>query len=376
MIPRSFGAYLLLERIAIGGMGEVFIATPKKPNKTREFVALKKLRPGLCEDPESRRRFRHEMRVVLSINHRNVIQVFDAGEVDGECYIVMELLDGKDLDQILWRARACQPAFSLSIPAALYIAREILRGLAYCHRHPGAGGGGLGLIHRDICPPNVLVSHTGAVKIVDFGIAQSADKAANTDPRMVLGHLGYIAPERIRSRDTVVDARADVYSVGALLFQLLTGHRFASGDTLFETFQQARLRQRRPPSQLRATISPAVDALVCRALAFDPDQRFAGADRFHEAVQRELDALDPLFDAKQLSSSVMARLFEPQARERRLRAAARRVAAGRMPETAAPPTERLCRSVSGSTRRVHRWSRRATGERLIPAERRARVADQ
>jgi serine/threonine protein kinase len=313
--PTLFGRYVLLERLAAGGMGEVFTAVPIHLWGYGKFFALKRILPKLSGNPEFLQRFRDEVRLVLPMNHPNVVQVFEVGRVAHELYVVMELVQGLDLRGIMRRAFRRGPA-TLSIAAALHIVKEILAGLHYCHQHRD-GGKELGIVHRDVCPSNVLVSYEGAVKLADFGLALSEFKAVKTDPHNLMGHLGYIAPEHVARGP--VDHRADIYSAGVLLFELLTGERFLPPGDLSTIYRAKHTRRPPRPSNHRRGVPPAVDRLVATAVSVDPNDRFATARELLEGIQKVLACVDPTFGPATLAETVIDPFFRAEERQRRLR---------------------------------------------------------
>jgi serine/threonine protein kinase len=315
-LPRRFGRYYLLERIATGGMGEIYAAVSRAPQGFGKLTALKTILPhSRGRRPDFAGRFRDEGRLVISMNHPNVVTVYEMGQVEqDEYYLAMELVEGKDLGQLLTRCWRRQIA--LPLPAALYLVLQVLEALAYCHRHTDEHGAHLGLIHRDVSPANVLVSYDGHVKLADFGLAKSHRKLIHTQPQVVLGKPGYMAPERLLG--TPVDHRADLFAAGVLLFELLTCERFAPSREPEDYLSEVVRRSKERPSMVRPDVPAAVDELVRRATAFKADQRFADADAFADAVQRALVACDPCYGARQLSSGVMHTLFHPAQNKRRL----------------------------------------------------------
>ena len=321
--PVCFGRYVLVDRIAAGGMGEVFLGVPRSLWGLEKLYAIKKVLPRLSRNPEFLERFRHEARLVISMNHPNVVQVLEVGRVEDDYFIAMELVEGQSLAQVL--ARCCRRRRPLPVPAALFVVRELLAGLEYCHRHTDAAGHTLGMVHRDVSPSNVLISYDGAVKLGDFGLALSSLKHYQTQPDALLGHLGYLAPEAMEGQRQ--DRRADIFSAGVLLFELLTAQRFCAPldlDTVRESLR-ARTQAPVPLSELRAGVPSSLDVLVNRAVAWDPDERHPSARVFHDEVQRELVKLDPFFDAASLSEKVMHRLFAVDTHRARLRDLLRRL---------------------------------------------------
>jgi serine/threonine protein kinase len=250
------------------------------------------------------------------MNHPNIVQVFEVGRVGDEYFIAMELVDGRNLGQVM--ARVSRERRALPVAGALYVIRELLAGLEYCHTRTDEGGDGLEMVHRDVCPSNVLLSYEGAVKLADFGLALSRFRAAETRPRCLLGHLGYIAPEGLEGRR--LDARADLYSAGVLLFELLTGERFAAGTDPVVVRHQMRSRARLRPSSFRSEVLPELDEIVGRALEPSPERRYQSARQFHMDVQRLLARLDPLYGRRELAESTLQLLFDAGRQRRRLRA--------------------------------------------------------
>ena len=323
MQPECYGRYVLLDRIAAGGMGEVFAAVPVNLWGFDKYFALKRILPSLTDDTEFLQRFRDEVRLVLPMSHPNVVQVFEVGRVGAELFIVMELVQGRDLRQIMSRLFRWRQERELPIAAALYLVREILTGLDYCHRHKDAVGRGLGVVHRDVCPSNVLVSYDGNVKLADFGIALSELKLSRTDPRHTLGHLGYIAPESVRGRGRGPPGRHLQHRGDPLR----AAHRAAlRGQRRFGAILELKqLRSSVRPSELRADVPTFVDALVSWAVDVDPEHRFASARQYLDQVQCALTRIDPLFTGTTLAEVVLSRVYQRGERRRRLSDLIRRV---------------------------------------------------
>jgi serine/threonine protein kinase len=321
MDPTCFGRYILIERIAAGGMGEVFVAVPRSLWGYEKFFAVKKILPSLSQDPEFLIRFKDEARLVVPMNHPNIVQVFEVGRVGEEYFIAMERVDGRNLGQTM--ARASRERRRLPVAGALFIIRELLAGLEYCHTRTDEAGDGLGMVHRDVSPSNVLLSYEGAVKLADFGLALSRFRSAATKPRCLLGHLGYIAPEGLEGRR--LDPRADLYSAGVLLFELLTGERFAYGVDPLVVRREMRVRARLRPSSFRPDVLPELDEIVARALEPSPERRYQSARQFHIDLQRLLARIDPLYDRRELAESTLQLLFDADRPRRRLRELVQRI---------------------------------------------------
>jgi serine/threonine protein kinase len=313
--PTCFGRYILLDRIAKGGMGEIYVAVARGVWGLDKLFAIKKILPSLSTDPEFMTRFQDEARLVIPMNHPNVVQVFEVGRSGEDYFIAMEFVEGPNLGQLLsklWRRRQRLP-----VTAALYITREILAGLDYCHSCTDPAGASLGVVHRDVSPANVLLSYDGAVKLADFGLALSRLKAFQTKPNLVLGHLGYMAPEAMDGIRP--DHRADLFGAGVLLFELLTCQRFAHSDDPIVIRQTLRTRSQFRPSEVRGELPPEIDELVARAVAEDPEQRYPTARAFQDAVQKALIRIDALYGGRRLRETVMEPLFESRQKEEELR---------------------------------------------------------
>jgi eukaryotic-like serine/threonine-protein kinase len=274
--PRTLGGrYQLGDLLGRGGMAEVHIGRDTRLGRT---VAIKLLRTDLARDPSFQNRFRREAQSAASLNHPNIVAVYDTGEEplpDGSGvapYIVMEYVQGETLRDVLRSGRRLLPERSLEI------AEGLLAALDYSHRH--------GIIHRDVKPGNVMLTPSGQVKVMDFGIARAlADSAATmTQTSAVLGTAQYLSPEQARGE--TVDARSDVYSAGCLLYELLTGRPPFTGDSPVSVAYQHVREYAVPPSQLDAEIPPSYDAVVMKSLAKDPAQRYQTAAEMAADLER------------------------------------------------------------------------------------------
>jgi len=297
-------------------MGEIYVAVARGMWGLEKLFAIKKIIPSLSREPEFMARFQDEARLVIPMNHPNVVQVFEVGRSGEEYFIAMEYVEGPNLGEFLsalWHHRDRR----LPVTAALFIIRELLAGLDYCHHRTDSAGLALGLVHRDVSPSNVLLSYDGNVKLADFGLALSRLKAYETQPNRVMGHLGYMAPEAMDGHR--VDHRADIFCAGVLLFELLTCERFISADDPVVIRQAVHARSQVRPSEIRGDLPPDVDALVVRAVAESPDQRFPTARAFQDAVQKALIRIDALYDARRLADGVMSPLCRPTEPRQRLR---------------------------------------------------------
>jgi serine/threonine protein kinase len=305
--PLPFGPYTLVRRIGYGGMGEVYLAREEAAGRA---CVVKKVLPRLAGNAQFLARFRDEARVVLRLEHPNIVRVWSMGEVEGQLYLAMEYVAGKTLNRLSWRLRKQGRALPLGL--ALLIAERMCQGLAYAHEATDAQGHPLHLVHRDLSPANVCISYGGEVKIIDFGAAQSTLKEAQTAPSVVMGSIAYMSPEQAHKR--CVDRRADVYATGVVLWELLVGQPLVPSGDVAERWRRAAHPRWEPPSQRRPGLSPEVDAVVMRALATEPEERFPDAAALGEALRALRERYAPGVEDAQLAR-LMGEAFE---RERRV----------------------------------------------------------
>ncbi|MFC9702466.1 protein kinase [Streptomyces sp. NPDC056943] len=272
------GRYRLTHRLGRGGMAEVFAAEDVRLGRT---VAVKLLRADLAEDPVSKARFTREAQSVAGLNHHAIVAVYDSGEdlVGGRPvpYIVMELVEGRTIRDLLISADAPGPE------QALIIVSGVLEALAYSHQH--------GIVHRDIKPANVIITHSGAVKVMDFGIARALHGAQSTMTQtgMVMGTPQYLSPEQALGK--AVDHRSDLYATGCLLYELLALRPPFTGETPLSVVYQHVQDAPVPPSEVTPGVPPELDGLVMRSLAKDPDDRFQSAEEMRGLIQYGLQML-------------------------------------------------------------------------------------
>lgn len=260
------GRYELLERVGVGGMGVVYRA---RDRETQEIVALKVLKPEIAADPTMDERFKNELRLARRITHKNVCRIYDFNRLDGLAYISMEFIEGETLRALLDRVGA------LPHPHALSVLRQVCAGLREAHVQ--------GVVHRDLKPENIMVSASGFVKLMDFGIARSTDMAA-TATQTLIGTPAYISPEQANGAH--VDPRSDIYSLGLILYECVTGRRAFSGDTpLAVAIKQ--LQETPPaPRTLKPELPAHIDRAILRCLRKHPDKRFASVNELLKALKR------------------------------------------------------------------------------------------
>ncbi|MFO0574401.1 MAG: protein kinase [Polyangia bacterium] len=269
--PRPFGRYALLAPLAQGGMGALYLACVGDRGLERLCV-IKTVLPHLA-DPEYVARFRDEAKVVVRLSHGNLVPVFDAGLVGDELYLAMDYVEGKDL-RAVWN-RCAKKGIAFPVDVAVYIARELSRGLHYAHNF-----GNIKLVHRDVSPPNVLISFAGEVKLTDFGLASSTLKLEKTAAGIIYGKVSYMSPEQARGE--LIDGRTDLYAAGIILWELLTGRQLfpQNQNDSAELIERVRNPVIDPPSVRAPRVPPALDRIVMRALAKDKEERYTNAEQF------------------------------------------------------------------------------------------------
>lgn len=276
--------YSIIEKIDAGGMAEVFKGKAASLRGFEKLVAIKRVLPSLSKNTKFIGMFLDEARLSLHLNHANVVQTFDIGMTDNAYFIVMEWIDGSNLKGIL--ETVVERQMRLAREQAVYIAIEICKGLSHAHNRKDPDGRPLNIVHRDVSPPNVLLSREGEVKLVDFGLAKAASQVAVTDPGVVKGKFGYLCPEAAYGK--TVDVRADVFATGIVLWEMLAGRRLFEGATDLQTVEQ--VRAARVPSLVNEVpdLEPRLDAIIQKALARDPRERYQSTEALGHDLARYL----------------------------------------------------------------------------------------
>ncbi len=322
---RGEGKYRRLAAIGHGGMADVYLAAAQGPGDFQKLLVLKELRPGFALDPEHRAMFQQEARLAARMAHPNVVQTFEIGGAEGRPFIAMEFLDGPPLHRLLRRVR--RDGGELPLALHLRVLVDLLAGLHHAHELRDYEGYPLGLVHRDVTPHNVIVTHEGQVKLVDFGIARSLD-GGDTQVGTFKGKASYCAPEQARGEP--LDRRADLFAVGVMLWEALMQRRM--WQDLDEPAIVQRLRAGEVPAVPDGPL-PGLRALCRRALAHDPAERPASADAFAAAI--EAQAVGPRASRRELAALVDA-LFGAERAELRARIDAQLRRSSREPEADAP----------------------------------------
>ncbi|MDH5493098.1 MAG: protein kinase [Myxococcales bacterium] len=285
MSPRAIGPYVIEERLAAGGMAEVFVATRLGPHGFSKRVALKRILPQFARDPEFVAMFIEEARLVGKLAHPNIVQVFDFGEANGELYLTMELVDGSNINLLLRAVAARQE--SVPVDVALHIAVQMAQALHHAHRLRDDDGALLSIVHRDVSPANVLLTSTGHVKLADFGIATVRERTRLTEDGHVRGKLGYMSPEQVTGKP--LDSKSDVFAISTVLTELLLGEPLFAGGSELDVL--VRIRDVSPAvlEARRAELPPDVTSLLLQGLSRRSSERpsaGAFADACAEIMRR------------------------------------------------------------------------------------------
>jgi len=279
----EFGNYYLLEKIAVGGMAELFKARQRGVHNFEKIVAIKRILPHLSDNDEFVRMFIDEAKLAAQLTHPNIVQIFDLGKASGFYYIAMEYVDGKDLRSLLRKVREYR--LPMPEPVAAYVVMKVATALDYAHRKRGMNDKELKLVHRDVSPQNVLISSDGAVKLVDFGIAKAATKSTQTMAGALKGKLLYMSPEQALGQS--LDNRSDIYSLGLVLFELLTGERCFQADSELGVLEKVRLGKVQDIQVVNPAVSKDLAEILQKTLQKNVDQRYPSA----RLMERDLKAL-------------------------------------------------------------------------------------
>lgn len=310
--PVAFGRYLITRRIARGGMAEIYRAWTRAGG----WVALKLMRPALGHDALRARLFEREAHITTRLDHPNVVPVHAYGEELGRPYLAMEYVHGRDLTHLVRNERKGRPAPPAAL--ALWLGKEAAAGLGHAHRLLDEAGRPLGIVHRDVSPGNVMVSYDGSVKVLDFGVARMNEAAGSlkTQTGVLRGKFAYMSPEQTRGED--IDARSDVFSLGTVLYELITGVSCFRAAEPLATLERVQSLRPAPPTRVKPGLPRLVDEVLARCLAKEPERRFADGVELAEALDGVLGELG--FPGRPFAVRHMAELFgtEREAEERAL----------------------------------------------------------
>jgi serine/threonine-protein kinase len=338
--PQAFGRYTLLERLAVGGMAEVFRAKITSSHGFEKMLVIKRILPHLAADPNFVSMFIDEAKLTAQLTHPKIVQVLDFGEVRGQYFTALEYVDGFDALGLL--RVAAQRRVHIPRGLAVFIASEVLEALDYAHNARDMDGKAMQIVHRDISPSNIFISKRGDVKLGDFGIAHAQRRESKTQAGTLKGKYGYMSPEQVVGRP--IDARSDLFAVGVMFAELLTGRRLFSAPADLDVLLKVRDVKLERLDKYGADLPPALDKIVRHALRKNPDERFASAAAFRDELA------DYLFSTGQRVRPNDLRAFAAGLFDDNADAAARMLQEARrveVPKAAAQPAEAAAGAPAG-----------------------------
>ncbi len=280
------GEYILLEKISTGGMAEVYKAKKKGVEGFEKIVALKKILPHLAEDEEFIEMFIDEAKLASKLNHPNIAQIYDLGKINGSYFIAMEYVLGKDLRTILRKIKKEKRPLP-PIEISSYIIMKVAEALDYAHRKVDENGKPLNIVHRDVSPQNILISYEGEIKLVDFGVAKASIRAHHTVAGSLKGKLLYMSPEQARGVKTL-DGRSDIFSLGAVYYELVTGEKAFMAHSEAEVLDRVRKGKFKPPRAIRPDLPVEVERIIMKAMNPDPAKRYQRASEMRNDIEKFL----------------------------------------------------------------------------------------
>jgi len=345
--PIQFGKYTLFERIGRGGMAEVYKGRIQGPAGFERVFVVKRILPHLSDDASFIKMFVEEAKLSARLNHPNIVHIFELGAVEGEYFISMEYIRGHDLSETM---RAIWKALGPPRPELVaYVGREACRGLAYAHNLTDENGRPLGMIHRDVSPSNVMLSYEGAVKMLDFGIAKAlSDGTEPTKGGQLKGKYAYMAPEQTEGEN--IDNRSDIFAIGIVLHEVLTGRRLFKGQSDVQTIEKVRRCDVPVPSAINPAVPREFDEILLRALQRDPSRRWSNAADM-------ADALDDIVHGARFQPTHLQQILydlfpieggAPQPRTGSQRSASRPTTGGGSAHTRSRTVPPIARTVSGA----------------------------
>lgn len=277
-LPHTHGRYRLIERIAQGGMAEIYLAEYQGDGGFSRFLAVKRILPEWTQDPQFTKMLQDEAKLLVNLQHQNIVQVFELGDDNGIFYISMEYVDGVDvrrlLNELRLRCEKLPPKF------VYWMVSDVLRALAFAHSRVTNDGQPFGIVHRDISPQNILIARHGEVKVADFGIAKGRHRDEQTSAGQLKGKFAYMSPEQARGES--IDSRSDLFSVGILFFEMLTGTRLFDGDSDMDVLHK--VQEVIIPDGWEREVAPEVRAILRKCLRKNPGERFQTAEEMLTAL--------------------------------------------------------------------------------------------
>ncbi len=276
--------YHVTKKIDAGGMAEIYLGEAESIEGIKRKVAIKRVLPNLNKNAKFIQMFLDEARLSMQLAHANIVQVFDVGEAGGTYFIVMEFVEGYNLRKLF--QRTVEVGYRIPVEIACFITMEACKGLGFAHSKTDSDGQHLHIVHRDLSPPNIMVSKSGEVKVTDFGLAKAMTQLTVTDPGVVKGKFSYLSPEA--TEGLAVDHRADIFAAGIVLWEMLANRRLFLGKTDMDTVELVKQAKIPPLSKFNSQVTPEFETIVNRSLAKDPRKRFLSAKEFGEALANYL----------------------------------------------------------------------------------------
>lgn len=305
--PTRFGKYLLMEKLAVGGMAQLYRAKITGVQGFEKLIAVKTILPHLANEKELLTSFIDEAKLAALLHHQNIVQIYDFGPVEGSYFIAMEYLFGKDLRHIFSKSQ--EKASPVSNELALYIISRVCSGLDYAHNLKDYQGKSLNIIHRDISPQNIFITYEGEVKIVDFGIAKAASQSTITQFGMIKGKISYMSPEQASGQP--IDHRSDLFSTGILLYEMVTHKRMFTGADTLQILAKVSKAEFEPPEVACSGLPPKIYQIINKSLTKDRDQRYQSCGEMLADIEECMAALSLRPSARSLSQ-YMKELFKEE----------------------------------------------------------------
>lgn len=296
-----FGNYLLIEKLGTGGMAEIYKAKMEGVEGFQKLVAIKRILPQFSHNKDFTTMFIDEAKVAAQLSHRNIVHIYDLGKIENSYFIAMEYMEGTDLRKVIHEVR--EKNEKIPIPVALFIISQVASALDYAHNKKDHDGKPLNIVHRDVSPQNILISKDGEIKICDFGIAKAASKASHTRAGSLKGKLQYMSPEQAWGK--TVDFRSDIFSLGVVLYETLTGKHLFEGDSELSILEKVRHPKLEPLSKSLKDYPPELENIISKALKENPEDRYPDANSFKKDIEEILSRYEPKVSEKIISEYLL-----------------------------------------------------------------------
>jgi serine/threonine protein kinase len=325
--PIRFGKYTLVDRIAVGGMAEIFLARQAGLEGFEKTIVIKRIRPHLTKQTNFVKMFLNEAKLAAQLNHPNIVQIYDLGKIGENYFIAMEYIFGRDMRRII--PKADQMGIPFPMVYALKIASSVCEGLYYAHQKADLYGNPLNIVHRDVTPENIFVSFDGTVKMLDFGIAKAANQIEQTRAGEIKGKLSYMSPEQCLGKP--LDCRSDIFSLGVVLYEWITGFKLFTGDSEVAVLKSITEGKIYAPSYFKADIPEQVESILMRSLEKDREKRYQTAWDMQYDIDQFLSQYE--FTPSNIHlSNFLKQLFNDELEEEKARLAAVRPGESEVPQ--------------------------------------------